>query len=496
MSGVDVEAQPPRVRRPWHAVHQPSRRDSFDQAGTQVWRDRNQFFVDRASRDNLLLRLSISGILALALAVLAHGGLPWWRVAVIGAALVVMQGLHGTLLGRPLPAERIGRMFFLMAMVGQLFMVTFATLTGGLHSPMTPVLTMSIVLALFFYGPHGLTWRLTVSLAVFCAIMGVLPPEVTGPAIPEQHFVAATLIGLTATLVGMHASSSSRLHEASALALCSLGQAREERVADAEAQTRRLQAVGSKVAHELKNPLAAIKGLIQLVARNPAGDRTQERLAVVQSEIVRMETILSEYLSFARPLEDLRDEPIDLATLATDVAAVVAGRVDQGGLTLAMDARPTRLRADPRRMREAVINLVTNAIEATPPGGTLRLRTRPTEGGGGVLEIEDNGRGIPEADLARLGTSFFTTRVDGTGLGVVLVHGVVSQHGGTLTYDSAPGRGTIARVTLPAQPPAPTASLATPPEPAPACLPEATAAAPAYCAIGNVFRRRVVERDA
>ena len=81
---------------------------------------------------------------------------------------------------------------------------------------------------------------------------------------------------------------------------------REERLAEAEAQLRRLQSVGAKVAHELKNPLASIKGLCQLVARTPESERTQERLAVVASEIARMETILDEYLSFSRPLEDLK----------------------------------------------------------------------------------------------------------------------------------------------------------------------------------------------
>src|SRR5205085_11253630 len=94
---------------------------------------------------------------------------------------------------------------------------------------------------------------------------------------------------------------------------------REERLSDAEAQLRRLQSVGAKVAHELKNPLASIKGLCQLVARTPESERTQERLAVVASEIGRMEAILAEYLSFSRPLEDLTPEPIDLATIARDV---------------------------------------------------------------------------------------------------------------------------------------------------------------------------------
>ena len=117
---------------------------------------------------------------------------------------------------------------------------------------------------------------------------------------------------------------------------------REERLSEAEAQLRRLQSVGAKVAHELKNPLASIKGLCQLVARTPDGERTQERLTVVASEISRMETILAEYLSFSRPLEDLRPEPLDLAALSRDVIDVLAG-----------PRRSSRRRAVDRRRRDA-----------------------------------------------------------------------------------------------------------------------------------------------
>jgi signal transduction histidine kinase len=233
---------------------------------------------------------------------------------------------------------------------------------------------------------------------------------------------------------------------------------REERVAEAEAQLRRLQSVGAKVAHELKNPLASIKGLCQLVARAPESERTQERLAVVASEISRMETILNEYLSFSRPLEDLNPEPFDLAALGKDVLNVLAGRADQAGVTLALEGSQTSVQGDPRRLKEALINLVANAIEATPNGGNVQLRVR--NGGGNVtLEVKDSGRGIAPEDLERLGTSFFTTRPNGTGLGVVLAQGVITQHGGSLAYSSRVGHGTTATITLPGK-------VAATPEPA------------------------------
>jgi signal transduction histidine kinase len=223
---------------------------------------------------------------------------------------------------------------------------------------------------------------------------------------------------------------------------------REERVSEAIAQLRRLQSVGAKVAHELKNPLASIKGLCQLVARTPESERTQERLTVVASEISRMETILNEYLSFSRPLEDIRPEAIDLNVLARDVLDVLDGRAVGAGVSLALEGSAPTVQGDPRRLKEALINLVSNAIEATPNGGSVALRVRGTTAGV-QLDVQDSGRGISPEDLERLGTSFFTTRPNGTGLGVVLAQGVITQHGGSLAYASAVGKGTTATIKLP-----------------------------------------------
>jgi len=195
------------------------------------------------------------------------------------------------------------------------------------------------------------------------------------------------------------------------------------------------------------------------VARTPESERTQERLAVVASEISRMETILAEYLSFSRPLEDLKPETLDIAALARDVMSIVAGRADQAGVTLELDGGATSVQGDPRRLKEALINLVSNAVEATPSGGRVQVRVR-SDKSNVTLEVKDTGRGISSEDLERLGTSFFTTRPNGTGLGVVLAQTVITQHGGSLGYESTVGQGTTATIQLPVQ-------AATLPEPAP-----------------------------
>jgi signal transduction histidine kinase len=163
-----------------------------------------------------------------------------------------------------------------------------------------------------------------------------------------------------------------------------------------------------------------------------------------------METILNEYLSFSRPLEDIRPETIDLAALAQDVLDILDGRAVQAGITLSLEGKAQPVQGDPRRLKEALLNIASNALEATPNGGSVKLRVRSSSQGV-MLDVIDTGRGIPPEDLERLGTSFFTTRPNGTGLGVVLAQGVITQHGGSLAYISSPGKGTTATILLPAK---------------------------------------------
>jgi signal transduction histidine kinase len=106
-----------------------------------------------------------------------------------------------------------------------------------------------------------------------------------------------------------------------------------------------------------------------------------------------------------------------------------------------------RARVDARRLKEAILNLALNALAASRPADRVELRC--TARGGLTIAIADSGRGMTSAELARVGTPGYTTRPGGTGLGVVLARRIVEQHGGTLTFTSAPGRGTTAQIELP-----------------------------------------------
>ena len=440
---------------------EPSAMPPFrSQFSADVWRSqRDRFFLTEA-RKTTRWTIGLGIILQLSLfAIFWHAGYPTWRIVAMAGLYAAFVVAHKLIIGCTNDPQKVASAFLGMNVAAELFIVGSAGLSGGVYSPFLPSTVLPAIVSLLFFGPRALSRWLAVANALLLVAMVALPAEIVGPALPTTHYTIAIVLGLSWNLFMLHLMVG-KLSVVASETGESMACLREERLADAEEQLRRLQSVGAKVAHELKNPLASIKGLCQLVARTPESERTQERLAVVASEISRMETILNEYLSFSRPLEDIRPEPIELTELARDVLDVLDGRAVQAGITLTVDGTAAPVHGDPRRLKEALINLVANAIEATPTGGSVALRVRNASAGGAVLEVQDSGRGITPDDLERLGTSFFTTRANGTGLGVVLAQGVIAQHGGSLGYVSTVGKGTTATITLPTK-------STTLPEPAP-----------------------------
>ena len=416
-----------------------------------MWRSqRDRFFLTEARGSTRVMIGAGVLVQAAIVGIFAHAAYPAWRIAALLGIYGVFVLAHAVIMRTTRLSSCAEQAFIMMNLAAQLFVVGSAALSGGVHSPFLPGAVLPSIVSLLFFGPQGVARWVAVGNGLLIVAMVLLPGELVGPALPQIDYTIAILINLAWSLFMLHllVGKLSRIASETGESMACL---REERISEAEAQLRRLQSVGAKVAHELKNPLASIKGLCQLVSRTPESERTQERLAVVSSEISRMETILNEYLSFSRPLEDLKPESLDLSALASDVIDVLAGRADQANVTLEIEGSATLVHGDPRRLKEALINLVANAIEATPGGGAVKLRVRVT-GANIMLEVADTGRGIAPEDLERLGTSFFTTRPNGTGLGVVLAQGVITQHGGSLAYASTVGKGTTATIMLPAKP--------------------------------------------
>jgi signal transduction histidine kinase len=199
------------------------------------------------------------------------------------------------------------------------------------------------------------------------------------------------------------------------------------------------------VVHDLKNSLTAVKALVQLGSRNPAEAASHERLALIEREFTRMQETLQRCLSPSGRVE-LRPTRVDLGALASDTLLLLSARAREARVTLVSRGHAIVV-ADPRRLTDALLNLVANGIEATPPGGEVAVHVRACPNHAEIV-VRDTGRGMPEETLRRLGTPFFTTREDGSGLGVMLARAVISLHGGSLNYESEPGKGTTVRATL------------------------------------------------
>ena len=223
----------------------------------------------------------------------------------------------------------------------------------------------------------------------------------------------------------------------------------------------RLAAMGelaSTVAHEVRNPLNAVGMTAQRLKREflgaapaDAGDRAEleELLSVMTSETQRIDRIVQQFLEYARPPR-LAPEPVDLGALVGDVAGRARSLAEARGVSLDVDVAGTGTAlVDPAQLRQALDNLVRNAVEATSEGGRVSLAAR-REDGGHAIEVRDTGRGIEPDHLPRIFDLYFTTKADGTGVGLAITQQIVTAHGGTIEVDSRPGAGTTMTVRLPA----------------------------------------------
>jgi signal transduction histidine kinase len=322
--------------------------------------------------------------------------------------------------------------------------------TGGIASPLVLMAFAPTVIGFAAFG-RGRRSDALLALGVgLIAAVALLPPGVPLPPPPaglrRLMMVVCGADALVLLRLGVAA-----LTDAHAAARATAARAGEDLVASAAARARALEAMGAKVAHEVRNPLAAIRGLVEVIAEGRTDERDRKRLAVVVGEVDRIDGILTGYLAQARPLDRLEPRPHDVGALVREVAAVVEARAERASVALVVDADGATIELDPHRCKEALLNLVLNAIEATPAGGRVELRSGRTPGGVAIT-VEDSGRGMAPERLATAGTPFATGRSGGTGLGLALARQAIEQHGGTLALESAPGRGTVARVTLPARP--------------------------------------------
>jgi len=364
------------------------------------------------------------------------------------------------------------------------FVALFVWLGGGLHSHFSLLFYLLIALVAAHFGP-GMGVGAAAGGGLFYALGSL--PELSGPG---WHLLAGS-VATFFLLGGSLGYLSQREREARAEAE-RLNQELRANQASLEAAYRDLQAaqhrlvqaerlamigqISAKVSHEVRNPLSSISLNAELLGdelRLLPPDRRDEAatiLKAIRSQVDVLSVVTEEYLRFAR-LPKPKPERVALGPVVQELAEFVRGELGVRGVRLVLEVRDDLpdLWLDPGQIRQALLNLVRNAADAMPGGGTLTLAARklgreeartlqgvpasqPSSMPAGEwleLAVSDTGPGIPEEHREKIFEPFFTTKDGGTGLGLAIVRQIAEDHGGTVTCERQAGGGTLFRLALP-----------------------------------------------
>jgi signal transduction histidine kinase len=217
---------------------------------------------------------------------------------------------------------------------------------------------------------------------------------------------------------------------------------------------RSLEELAASIAHEIRNPVTAAKSLVQQLVEDPAGPDNEEYSRVALEELDRVERSIAHLLRYARD-EELRMRDIRIADVVDGSLEALRDRLHKGGVEIRRRVHTEgALEGDPEQLRRVVVNLVSNALDALEESGTPEPVVE-IETGENLAETEvwvrvrDNGPGIPPEIQERIFRPFFTSKENGTGLGLALTRKVVEAHDGTIELTSVPGEGVEFVVTLP-----------------------------------------------
>ncbi|HEY3819465.1 MAG TPA: ATP-binding protein [Polyangiaceae bacterium] len=393
--------------------------------------------------------LSAIGLLALAFPV-AQGFIasPWWARSLMGAAIPTMVLALAALarhLRDSLDPEERARAWLLLA--------AFAV---GTALGATEELTSTL-----FYGNLGL-FVSTGLLAFVAARFRLITREISLGILAAV--LALTAAGVVATVLVFRylgANAATVVLSSAAVSLAVVAASRRWLAADADRRARQSQLAtlgrfSAQMAHDLKNPLAALKGAAQLLREDLARPTGVDRVAfadLMVDQIDRLDRLVDVYGRLAR-VEPARD-PLDLNEMARAVLALQSLAREKVAVKVELADGELRCRADREMLSRVLENLVRNAMEAMSDGGTVTVRTARSgaEGRENVtLSVADTGSGMDARIRERAFDDFFTTKARGSGLGLAFVQRVVEAHGGSVSLESEVGRGTVVEVRLPAGP--------------------------------------------
>ncbi|MBM4084991.1 MAG: PAS domain S-box protein, partial [Planctomycetes bacterium] len=266
----------------------------------------------------------------------------------------------------------------------------------------------------------------------------------SGAPITDEHVQLLAMFAAQAALAIENAKAYEKLED-------QMRQTREAQ--DRLLRSERLATVGemaAHVAHEIRNPLVTIGGFARIILR--ALDETSPQVAhakIIVEEVLRLENILKNVMDFTKPSAPQKTQA-DINRILEDTCDLALSQASATGIALSksLDPRAARLNADPAQMKQALLNIIRNAVESMDAGGRLALQTRADTRTVTVV-ISDTGKGIPPEDLNRIFDPFFTTKPQGTGLGLAVTRKIIEDHGGEIRVASAVGQGTTFTITLP-----------------------------------------------
>jgi signal transduction histidine kinase len=333
--------------------------------------------------------------------------------------------------------------------------------TGAMASPMLPMMFAPVGVTFAVFGRTRPSAVILVVLIALGIVLAVLTPHVLPLAVLSPYrdlAMAASILG-AAVLLYIGVASLTAAHRRAADALALQG---DDALRATATRLREWEDHGAQIAHEMKNPLSAIQSLVEVMLET-ATDRNEKRLKVVAAELVRLNGIVEGYrsLATAAPFQAIRRAPLNVDALLSGLVMILDARAAQSGVSLSFElpaVSPAELRLadqlsnlelDQDRLKEALVNLVQNALQATQAGGRIELSRQVVEERVLQIRVKDNGQGMTPEVVQKLGTPYFSQRAGGTGLGVALARRVAEQHGGTLTYESKVGSGTTAILRLP-----------------------------------------------
>lgn len=209
--------------------------------------------------------------------------------------------------------------------------------------------------------------------------------------------------------------------------------------------------LAASVMHEIRNPLASIKGAVEIMEQEIATTSPRHEFALIaRAEIDRLDRLVDGFLKFARPAKPVA-APTDIDRLVRSVARLLERRAAGRGVTIEVVSKPSNavVMVDAEQITQVLLNLLLNAIDAMPDGGVVSIRTTSTADQAVSIEVTDEGPGIDPALVGRVFDPFVTTKEKGLGLGLSIAYRIVSEHGGSLVVRNGE-LGTVFRLTIPA----------------------------------------------